>query len=207
MYGYPFGGPAFYHSEVTNEAAKNSPTVALVRYLIDAAHDTLPADNIASHATSKVLLNAHNWLKVADEDLIDEDYNDEVNPPVLEQAAPVIADLTGLIPGVLAVHSIVVNWSDRDPEQGTYGATVRAWDHEHAEYLARAEMEMNEDHGDDLTGSIVDHNVGATWRAADLEEALRNLAAYARTVSVGHGHDMPDALRKAEQLLAEIDAI
>lgn len=201
MYGQAYGTPAYQHSTVSSGASEGSPTVALVRYLIDTAHEKLPADNLASHATGKVLLNAASWLKVADEELIEEDYDRAVNPPILEQAAPIIADLINLIPGALSLHSLVINWSDRDSDQGTFGTTVRAWNHTHAEYLARAEMEASEDAGSDFDGSIVDHNIGATWLADELEQALRGLVAHFGPMAATDN----EAMAKAKALLTRID--
>lgn len=203
MYGQPFGAPTYTHSVVTNEAADESPTVALVRYLVDTAHESLSPDILAARSTRKVLLNARNWLKVADEDLIEDDFDGEVNPPILELAAPIIADLSTLIPGVLSLHSLVINWSDHDTEQGTFGTTVRAWDHTHAEYIARVDMERSEDAGSDFTGSVVDHNIGASWMADELEKALRALAEWARANATG---DLPEPLLAADKVLARVDA-
>lgn len=192
----------FTHSSVTSEAAAESPTAQLVQYLIDAAHESLSADNLASHATAKVLLNARHFLTNAEEGMIEEDFDGEVNPGIIEQAIPIIADLEGLVPGEAALHSLVINWCDHDMEQGTFGTTVRARDHTHAEYLARRDMELSEDAGNDFNGTIVEHSIGATWKAAELETALRNLVRWAG------GEGIPsEPLDKATALLAEIDAI
>lgn len=184
----------FTGSTVTSEAAKDSPTVQLVRYLIDAVHSQ-------GSNGAEALAAAEGWLAVADADLTEDDY-DDANQPLLNDAAPIIAALMACVPHKLSLHSLVINWNDHDSEEGTFGTTVRAWDSTHAEYLARAEMEVSEGRGYDFTGSVVDHNVGATWMADDLEKSLRELVAACRADGV---YDITDALTGAEKLLAMID--
>lgn len=191
----------FTHSTIENEDAKDSPTVQLVRFLIDAVHADLIND-ASSHSTAKVLLNAANWLKVADEEL-DDDPHDPAYREVIGQADPVITDLTNLLPGSLSLHSLVINWSDGNTQEGTFGTTVRAFGHDHAEYLARREMELSEDGGSDFTGECVDHNTGATWKADELETALRDLVAHFGPMAASSN----DAMIRAKALLAELDAL
>ncbi len=102
------------------------------------------------------------------------------------------------------LYSVIINWHDRDPEQGTFGTTVRARDEAHAEALARAQMrasiaeerECGLDEVDDEFGSLVECGRGAYWGAADLEQALRDVLGYPTN---------RESILRAKALLAEWD--
>lgn len=126
----------------------------------------------------------------------------------------------------LKVYSVVIVWNDRQRDEGTYGDTVRARDSEHAERIVRARMmrSMWADWRGDKTmtksdiadmyatttyngvqyfGECVECSEGASWKAADMEKALRTLLAWAQHMG---GWEAP-AWRDAEKIIAEIDAI
>jgi phage terminase large subunit-like protein len=104
----------------------------------------------------------------------------------------------------MKLYSLIINWRDRDWEQGTYATTVAATGDAHAEALARGQMQavLAEERGcdvdeiDDEFGSLVECGRGAYWRAADLEQALRDV--------LGHPTNRESVLR-AEVLLAQLD--
>lgn len=77
----------------------------------------------------------------------------------------------------LKTFSILINWDDDDDEQGAYGATVRAPDHDEAEAIARSMMRATGE-GSWPFGSCVECSEGAAWAAADLERALRAIQAH-----------------------------
>lgn len=76
----------------------------------------------------------------------------------------------------LKTYSVIINWHDRDREQGTYAATVRAPDYEEAEAIVRQMMRATGE-GSWPFGTCVECSEGAAWAAADLEKALREVEA------------------------------
>ena len=116
----------------------------------------------------------------------------------------------------IRTFSVLLNWSDGDPEQGTFGCYVRAANEDDAEAKAREEMRRSHlsQYGFDgaeedgaMGGSVVEMAEGAIWLALELETALRRLLASvdetaARTGWADHGER--EAARK---VLAEIDGI
>jgi hypothetical protein len=111
----------------------------------------------------------------------------------------------------LRTYSVIINWNDRDQEQGTFGTTVRAANHDEAEALARKEMRMFHvnNYGDDSVdeyedndgtfgGSVVECSEGAAWKAVEMEAALRRLIA-------GSTDDISEAMDHAHKIIAEID--
>lgn len=113
----------------------------------------------------------------------------------------------------MKLYSVIINWHDRDPDQGTYGATVRAHNHGEAETMVRQMMRASlaEERGceveevDDEFGSPVEVAEGAIWKAAELEQALRSVL---RGVSPYTRHeDILATEARARALLAEIDSI
>lgn len=91
-----------------------------------------------------------------------------------DTVAELTSELAACVTLPLSTFSLVINWSDGDADQGTFGTTVRAWGRHHAELLARAEMEAS-DSGSDFTGSVVDCTEGATWEAPAMEKLLRKV--------------------------------
>lgn len=101
----------------------------------------------------------------------------------------------------LKTYSVLFNWADNDPEQGTYGTYVRAKDYDEAERLGRLDMRNNhlsnhppedgetEDEAcsyyedtnlkgeKEFGGSMIECHEGAIWKAHDLEVALRTIIA------------------------------
>ena len=104
------------------------------------------------------------------------------------------------------VYSLVINWNDRDSDEGTFGETVRAFDDTHAEHLVRAAMEQSEDgiYHDGIYGTVVERFEGATWEAKALETALRGVIAgiEGKEIAVFNAK-----LAEAKTVLARIDAI
>jgi hypothetical protein len=105
----------------------------------------------------------------------------------------------------LKTYSVVINWNDHQRDEGTYGCTVRARDHDHAERIVRARMMWSQWEewrridksmskrdvadiyavetfdGPQYFGSLIECSEGASWKAADLEASLRTMrAAYGR---------------------------
>lgn len=72
----------------------------------------------------------------------------------------------------LKTYSVVINWNDRDVDEGTFGATVRAPNRDEAEAIVRSLMRAT-DEGSWPFGSVVECSEGTIWAAADLEKALR----------------------------------
>lgn len=72
----------------------------------------------------------------------------------------------------LKTYSVVINWNDRDVEEGTFGATVRAPNHDEAEAIARSLMRATGE-GSWPFGMCMECSEGAAWAASDLEKALR----------------------------------
>lgn len=193
----------FKHTDVTSLAGE-SPTVQLVQYLVDQLHEQLGADVIFR---SDLIRNAEAFLVSAGEQI--EFIGDDENLELLRTADPIIEAITALITKPTEIHSLVINWNDHDPEEGTFGTTVRAWSYDHAEYIARAQMETLEFRGSEFYGAITDHNRGATWLADDLEKALRSLLAAAKAAETlaTSTEELGTALERAGKVLAEIAAI
>jgi len=189
--GFPFAKPSEY--------AEESPTVELLQYLVEKA-------NAHGKASPRSIRQANFLIAFAGRNMGDDGIDNEDNKRVYDCADAIIVRLTALIDLPTSLHSLVINWSDREADQGTFGTTVRAWDHAHAEYLARYEMEHNDCHGDDYSGTVVDHNKGATWLAAELETALRDLTAWAELMRVP-GAEAPPQIDAANKLLAQIDKL
>ncbi len=192
----------FEHTEIENKAAEDSPTIRLVRYLIDKLRDDALD---ATPAGSAAFVDARAFIARADEEM-DANNDDGENATIFEAANPIIAALSACITAPRSIYSFIINWSDSDVEQGTFGTTVRAWDYTHAEFLARAEMETAEGAGSEFDGTIVDQNVGASWLADDLEKALRGLLSWSDAELIHNPAPEPPALITARQLLAKIDA-
>lgn len=132
----------------------------------------------------------------------------------------------------LKTYSVVINWCDGDHEQGTFGATVRAADHEEAERKARKEMrdaylaehgstedddEAKElasgyEHEDPFTGetvfggSLIECSEGAHWKSVEMEAALRDLVAAWDTPG-GRIVDAQAVVERARAIIAEIDKL
>jgi predicted ATP-dependent endonuclease of OLD family len=112
----------------------------------------------------------------------------------------------------LKTYSVLLNWQDGDPEQGTFGATVRARDEDEAERLARREMAAmhrnelgeyapaeDEDDEDYVGGSVLEISEGAIWQAQKLEDALRDIVAAS---DANDGGSLANAIEAARSLLA-----
>lgn len=123
------------------------------------------------------------------------------------------------------IYSVLIAWCDGDDEQGDYGTFVRARDAEEAERLAREDMRTAhiQNHGFDslesytddedgtFGGSVLDLCEGATWKADDMEKALRALEAEVQRLkavipAVAEAIDNRP-VDAARALLAELDAI
>lgn len=122
----------------------------------------------------------------------------------------------------LAIYSVVINWNDNDSEQGDYGTVVLARNATEAERLARLDMreayitsecENDDDadkiaarvaahtHGGEFGDSLASCDRGAIWKAAELEDALRNLLAI---VGMPNAATRPE-IAEARALLANIE--
>ncbi|CDX26797.1 hypothetical protein MPL3356_60558 [Mesorhizobium plurifarium] len=133
----------------------------------------------------------------------------------------------------LKVYSVVIVWND-DNDEGTYGDTVRARDSEHAERIVRARMmrsmwaEWRRDKtmtksdiaelyatptydGVQYFGECVECSEGASWKAVDMEKALRALAlacqGHIRKLEPHETDEIAAPLQEALKVIAEIDAI
>lgn len=177
------------------------PTIDLVYFLAERA-------KAKGHDVS----SAEAWIRVALEDFkslreSDSDAATKADLRVLFDAAQVHIDALMALFGdePRSVHSLVINWNDRDSDEGTFGETVRAFDGTHAERLVRVAMEQTEDGaGEGFYGTVVDHTEGATWEAKALETALRGLIAgiEGKEIAVFNAK-----LAEAKTVLARIDAI
>lgn len=134
----------------------------------------------------------------------------------------------------MKTYSVLIAWNDEQEDEGDYGAIVRAADRDEAEAKVRAMMAADDQFADEGAreyGRLLDCTEGATWKAADLEEALRDMrAAYGRlhdflSDAIEGGRlkesDLPDdyqsivaqleicaaADHKAKAVIAEIDAL
>jgi hypothetical protein len=103
----------------------------------------------------------------------------------------------------MKTYSVILNWQDNDPQQGTFGATVRASSTKEAEAKA-AQMRDCDEHRDDddaddgeVGGSVVELSEGAHWLSCEMEEALRELI----------NGDPRKATEAARAIIAQIDAI
>ena len=93
----------------------------------------------------------------------------------------------------MTLYSIVINWNDRDPEQGTYGGTVRAASAQEAERMVRDEMRASlaDERGCDVaeiteeSGSCIECTEGAAWEAVNMERVLSGLLEWS-TQQGGH---------------------
>jgi hypothetical protein len=111
----------------------------------------------------------------------------------------------------MKTYSIIINWNDRDAEQGTFGSTVRARTPKAAERKVRAEMwEIYAGAEDrkptakeirETGGSVVEMHEGALWRAPEMEATLRKLLEWEKTMG---GWEAP-AWAEARKLIASID--
>jgi len=94
------------------------------------------------------------------------------------------------------LYSLIVNWHDRDAEQGNYAATVRAADADEAEEVVRKMMRQQlaeerdcpVDEVDDEFGSVVECGTGAYWAADRMEKALAALLEWETHMG---GYDAP----------------
>ncbi|AZO29356.1 hypothetical protein [Mesorhizobium sp. M1B.F.Ca.ET.045.04.1.1] len=150
--------------------------------------------------------------------------------PTIEE----IADKHGGLPiepaKPLKTFSLLFAWSDNDKEQGEYGTVVRAESYDDAEAKGRADMRENHisNHCDadadedeiaescaeyehtDLYGNIVfggrliEAHVGAIWKAAELETALRDIITSSDANDSG---SLMNAIEAGRAIIAEIDAI
>lgn len=120
--------------------------------------------------------------------------------------------------------SIIINWDDRDSEQGTFGWCGLANDEAEAEAKARAEMratyvenmggdeeaeqmaEEKQDGDDEFGGSVVDFSRGAIWQAQELEDALRGLLKAADETAARCGWSDHGEREAAHKLLSRLDA-
>ncbi len=108
----------------------------------------------------------------------------------------------------MQLYSLIINWHDRDAEQGTYGATVYADSPEEAEATVRAKMcqSLAEERGCDVDdvdvefGSVVDCGTGAYWAADRMEKALAALLEWETHMG---GYDAP-CWREARQVMGYI---
>ena len=96
-------------------------------------------------------------------------------------------------------YSFVINWNDRDSEEGTFAWTGIAKNGTEAEKLAREAMRAHyvetyggdeeaeqmandrQDGDDEFGGSVVSESMGAAWDAQALEDALRAVLPYAES--------------------------
>ena len=181
--------------------SSDSPSIDLVAFLIN----ELSTKGIAG---GSVLSDALAWLDTATSrhDEASDNFDDGEFTKLLDEANAHAAAITSLIPSPRKLHSLVINWNDDDADEGTFGSTVRAWSHEHAEALVRAEMEnMSENPGSDFSGECVDHNIGASWKAEEMEAIIRKLLA-TKALPTDHA-DRTAAFQEAENLIVSLDAL
>jgi hypothetical protein len=126
----------------------------------------------------------------------------------------------------LRTFSVLIAWDDNDGEQGNFGDIVRARDYTHAERIVRARMCWSHwgNHrwkGDSRRGSlssyrnadgsyfgtVLDCHEGATWKAAELEKALRELLAEVDATAARTGWADNGQRENARKLIAEIDRL
>lgn len=129
------------------------------------------------------------------------------------------------------VYSILIAWSDADPDQGEFGEVVRAASAEEAETKARAAMRAfhienycdpgaeadeiarscaeYEHEGFDAEvifgGRVLDLHEGAIWKAGDLEMRLRDLLAAIDEFAASRSWCDSGQREAACELIAEID--
>lgn len=157
------------------------PTIELLRYTLD----------IASEATPEPLCLA----ATAFINRFDEEVGDDADYPERSKFFEEALDLTNQLEAFailpLILFSVEVDWAKGDPEQGDYGAVVRAWHEDHAILKTRAEME-NCDSGEFayFDGAGVAYP-GVIWKAVELEAALRNLVTQVSDEG-SHGGDVDD---------------
>lgn len=154
------------------------PTVELVRYVAD----TLRALNRCLPECDAALAAADAWLDGAEDRFRDASAGqfeeiERAKSALIEEADEIIKPMNRLIELKRTTHSLIVNWNDRDADEGTFGATVQAWSDEHAEALVRSDMEGTEPFCS-YDGTVVEHSHGAAWKARDMETALSDLLAW-----------------------------
>ncbi|MBY0361826.1 MAG: hypothetical protein K2X45_07950 [Phreatobacter sp.] len=167
------------------QTAKKNPVLA--RRL---AEDDLPTLNLMFFLTTIAASKGHDVTAIETwiDDQIDAfgelrenfDANRSELEALYDEADTHIDTLMGLLGDLpKSIWSMVINWHDRDPEQGTFGHSCQAFNSEHAELLTRMEMERSDsgENHHEFSGTIVDKQEGATWEAKNLEVALRNLVA------------------------------
>lgn len=131
------------------------------------------------------------------------------------------------------VYSVLIAWSDTDPDQGEFGEVVRATSAEEAETKARAAMRAFHienycdpaDDADEIArscaeyeheglaaevifgGRLLDLHEGAIWKAGDLERRLRDLLAAIDEFAASRSWCDNGQRDAACDLIAEIDRI
>lgn len=105
-------------------------------------------------------------------------------------------------------YSVIINWNDRDREQGTFSWSGIAADEHEAERMTREEMaasDLDADHegepisSEDTGGSVVEITHGAIWQAQELEDALRAILPYAES----RAEDMEECAEANEEVAKE----
>ena len=107
-------------------------------------------------------------------------------------------------------YSLLINWNDNDREQGTFSWSGNADDQEKAEEAARDEMRgaYPDIYGDNdpVGGSVVEVNLGAIWKAQELEDSLRSLLTQVDAVAARNGWSDHGEREAARALLIDLDA-
>lgn len=135
----------------------------------------------------------------------------------------------------LNTYSVLIAWSDNDWGQGEFGEIVRAANAEEAERKVRAAMReahianhCDPDDDEDAIaescaeyeyelldgvvqfgGRVIDLHEGAIWKAANLEKALRKIAAYGDMPPGAEldGASATQMIEIAKRAVASIDAL
>lgn len=119
----------------------------------------------------------------------------------------------------MQTYSVLIAWNDNDDEEGEFGWTGRASDTNEAEKKAREAMRASyrDDYGDECAdlregdegevfgGRVIDLQVGAMWRAGDLEVALRGLLAQVDDMAARCGWADRGERAAARKLIDELD--
>ncbi len=111
-------------------------------------------------------------------------------------------------------YSVIINWNDRDREQGTFSWSGIAADEREAERMTREEMaasDLDADHegepisSEDTGGSVVEITRGAIWQAQELEDALRGLLSQVDQMAARAGWSDHGERETARKLIDNLD--
>jgi hypothetical protein len=120
-------------------------------------------------------------------------------------------------------YSVIINWNDRQSDEGTFGWSGKAENEADAEKKARDDMRAHyvDNYGADdeaeamaddkqdgdevLGGSLVDITTGAAWKAQDLEDKLTDLLRVADEVAARCGWVDNGEREAARKLIADLD--